>query len=208
MNARRDGDLGGDASCHLTIIILIFDEEDRIRPLIDRVFAVLKRLDLTFEVITDFGRTAAMMAGIDHSRGNILEAFVSEFSLVPVPANHECVALLKSLRISGHDPEMVDLGYGDSIAVPDFIDAVAIAVRQVAREEIEATVLDDEELDLETMSPRQLCELAQYAARQMSPALVRDTRGPSRCSADGRRWRWCSATPTSARTTSRLPWSD
>src|SRR5262249_28220417 len=102
MDARAPLEHQAGERCHLSIIIPVLDEQDNIRPLIEGVFAVLKRLGVSFEVIAindgsrdsslailrdeasarqelrvvdfrrNFGQTAAMMAGIDHSRGDIL----------------------------------------------------------------------------------------------------------------------------------------
>jgi dolichol-phosphate mannosyltransferase len=89
-------------SIDLSVVIPVFDEEESIPRLVDSVFAVLKRLDRTFEVIIvndgsqdgslgvlrdeaaarpqlkvidfrrNFGQTAALMAGIDHAAGAVV----------------------------------------------------------------------------------------------------------------------------------------
>ncbi|WP_404385126.1 glycosyltransferase family 2 protein [Caenispirillum salinarum] len=86
----------------LSVIIPIYNEEDSIAVLCERLFAVMDRLGRTFEVICvndgsrdrslqvlrehavlrpelkivsfrrNFGQTAAMMAGIDHSSGDVI----------------------------------------------------------------------------------------------------------------------------------------
>lgn len=86
----------------LSVIIPVYDEEENVHPLCDRLFKVLKTLSYGFEVIAvndgskdgslaalrgqaavhpelkivdfrrNFGQTAALMAGIDHSRGEII----------------------------------------------------------------------------------------------------------------------------------------
>jgi dolichol-phosphate mannosyltransferase len=87
---------------YLSVIIPVFNEEENIRPLMTRLFAVLESLPYTHEVLIvddgshdnsfrelereaiaraalrvirfrrNYGQTAAMMAGIDHARGEVL----------------------------------------------------------------------------------------------------------------------------------------
>ena len=86
----------------VSVLLPVFDEEEALPRLLDRLFAALKRLDLNFEVLAvndgsrdgsldvlrdeatirpelrvidfrrNFGQTAALMAGIDHAKGDIL----------------------------------------------------------------------------------------------------------------------------------------
>ena len=89
---------------HLSVIVPIYNEEGSIDRLLERLFAVLDRLEYRFEIITvndgsrdtslallraaaehrpelkivnfrrNYGQTAAMMAGIDHASGDIIVA--------------------------------------------------------------------------------------------------------------------------------------
>lgn len=98
--AQRDG--AGVPEPHLSVLIPIYNEEENIGPLMQRLFASLRALPHTFEVVAvddgsrdasferlrsaaevhpelrvvrfrrNYGQTAAMMAGIDYARGDIL----------------------------------------------------------------------------------------------------------------------------------------
>ena len=93
---------GGGPEPFLSVIIPIHNERDNLKPLTDRLLAVLPTLGVTFEVIyiddgsrdgsdallrslcaadrrlrlvrlrRNFGQTAAMMAGFDHARGQVI----------------------------------------------------------------------------------------------------------------------------------------
>lgn len=87
---------------HLSILIPVYNEEDNVGPLIERLFEVLRAMPYSFEVLAvddgskdatfdrlshaaasrpelkvlrfrrNYGQTAAMMAGIDFARGEVL----------------------------------------------------------------------------------------------------------------------------------------
>jgi dolichol-phosphate mannosyltransferase len=87
---------------HVSVIIPVYNEEESIPHLVTRLFPILDRMDLDYEVITvndgskdgslkalvaaaatqprlkivnfarNFGQTAAMMAGIDHATGDVI----------------------------------------------------------------------------------------------------------------------------------------
>jgi glycosyltransferase involved in cell wall biosynthesis len=103
---------------HLSVIVPIFNEQDSIGPLLERLFAVLDRLPHRFEIIAvndgsrdeslallraaaerraelkivnfrrNYGQTAAMMAGIDHSTGEVIAAIDADLQNDPddIPA--------------------------------------------------------------------------------------------------------------------------
>lgn len=94
-------ELGPLETPHLSVLIPVYNEEDNIEPLVERVFGILEALPHTFEVIAvddgsrdqsfarlqdaasrhpqlrvirfrrNYGQTAAMMAGIDAARGDV-----------------------------------------------------------------------------------------------------------------------------------------
>ena len=98
---------------HLSVIVPIFNEEGSIDRLLERLFAVLDRLEYRFEIITvndgsrdasltllraaaerrpelkivnfrrNYGQTAAMMAGIDHASGDIIVAIDADLQNDP-----------------------------------------------------------------------------------------------------------------------------
>ena len=100
-------------SPHLSVIVPIFNEEGSIDRLLERLFAVLDRLEYRFEIITvndgsrdtsltllraaaerrpelkivnfrrNYGQTAAMMAGIDHASGDIIVAIDADLQNDP-----------------------------------------------------------------------------------------------------------------------------
>jgi dolichol-phosphate mannosyltransferase len=102
----------------LSIVIPIYNEEANIGPLMERLFEVLPGLGLTFEVLAiddgsqdgtfarlereaarrpqlkvirfgrNYGQTAAMMAGIDHARGEVLVSLDADLQNDPadIPA--------------------------------------------------------------------------------------------------------------------------
>ena len=98
---------------HLSVIVPIYNEEGSIDRLLERLFAVLDRLEYRFEIITvndgsrdtslvllraaaehrpelkivnfrrNYGQTAAMMAGIDHASGDIIVAIDADLQNDP-----------------------------------------------------------------------------------------------------------------------------
>jgi glycosyltransferase involved in cell wall biosynthesis len=98
-SAQREG---GASAPYLSVIIPIYNEEDNINPLMEQLFSVLQAIDCSFEVLAiddgsrdrsfrylqdaasrfpqlkvvrfrrNFGQTAAMMAGIDYARGDVI----------------------------------------------------------------------------------------------------------------------------------------
>jgi glycosyltransferase involved in cell wall biosynthesis len=102
----------------LSIIIPVYNEEDSIQPLYDRLTAELARLDHDYEVILvndgssdateqrlaalarsdtrikvvnfrrNFGQTAAMMAGIDHASGEIIIPMDGDLQNDPADIQH------------------------------------------------------------------------------------------------------------------------
>jgi dolichol-phosphate mannosyltransferase len=113
---------------HLSVIVPIFNEDESIARLLERLFAVLDRLEYRFEIITvndgsrdgslallraaalgrpelkivnfrrNYGQTAAMMAGIDHASGDIIVAIDADLQNDP----DDIPALLAKLE-EGYD---------------------------------------------------------------------------------------------------------
>lgn len=112
----------------ISLIIPIYNEEPNIRPLLERVFAVVQELGFTYEVLAiddgsqdgtfnlleaeavqrpelkvirfrrNYGQTAAMMAGIDHASGEILISLDADLQNDPA----DIPKLLKRLE-EGYD---------------------------------------------------------------------------------------------------------
>jgi dolichol-phosphate mannosyltransferase len=102
------------ATPYLSVLIPIFNEEENIEPLMDRLFEVLRRLPHSFEVLAiddgsrdatferlseaashhpelrvlrfrrNYGQTAAMMAGIDFARGDVLVSLDADLQNDPL----------------------------------------------------------------------------------------------------------------------------
>jgi glycosyltransferase involved in cell wall biosynthesis len=102
-----------EAALHLSVIVPIFNEEESIDRLLERLFAVLDRLQYRFEIIAvndgsrdgslgllreaakirpelkivnfrrNYGQTAAMMAGIDHAAGEVIAAIDADLQNDP-----------------------------------------------------------------------------------------------------------------------------
>lgn len=116
MNLRVDDEkleTGGSRRLALSVIIPIFNEEQSILALVERLLPIMRSLNQTFEIITvndgsrdnslallrereravpelkivdfrrNFGQTAAMMAGIDHASGNIIIAIDADLQNDP-----------------------------------------------------------------------------------------------------------------------------
>jgi glycosyltransferase involved in cell wall biosynthesis len=113
---------------HLSVLIPIFNEQENIPLLLDKVFGVLRSLPYSFEVLAvddgsqdrsfselqngtilypelkvvrfrrNYGQTAAMMAGIDYSRGEVLVSLDADLQNDP----EDIPALLKRLD-EGYD---------------------------------------------------------------------------------------------------------
>lgn len=127
-NSVNDPTVAQRAAPDLSILIPIFNEQENIRLLLERVFAVLRSLPYTFEVLAiddgsqdasfrelqaeaerypelrvvrfrrNYGQTAAMMAGIDFSQGRILISLDADLQNDPV----DIPMLLKKLD-EGYD---------------------------------------------------------------------------------------------------------
>jgi glycosyltransferase involved in cell wall biosynthesis len=119
---------GGAAAPELSIVIPIYDEEGNIPLLMERVFSAGERLGRSFEVIgiddgssdgsaallrleaarrpalkvirlsRNYGQTAAIMAGIDHSQGNVIVSLDADLQNDP-----EDISLLLGKLDEGYD---------------------------------------------------------------------------------------------------------
>jgi len=118
VHSTDDTKISQGAAPYLSILIPIFNEQENIPLLIEKVFAVLRSLPYTFEVLAvddgsqdasfselekatslhpelkvvrfrrNYGQTAAMMAGIDFSRGEVLVSLDADLQNDPkdIPA--------------------------------------------------------------------------------------------------------------------------